>query len=165
VFRGLTDGHVLAMNASTGDVIWDVIGADSKAGEFYTAAPAVWEGRLYLGNAGSDYGGIGHIKAFDANTVRQLWSFDTVPSAGEAAKTWPSEPNNSKLEVGHTRPMRWILKPACFTRRSATQARISSESAAWATIFTHAALLSSTPGPESSKCILRRAQRHPWRVR
>ena len=35
VFRGLTDGHVLAMNASTGDVIWDVIGADTKAGEFY----------------------------------------------------------------------------------------------------------------------------------
>ena len=28
VFRGLADGHVLAMNASTGDVIWDVVGAD-----------------------------------------------------------------------------------------------------------------------------------------
>ena len=82
VFRGLTDGHVLAMNASTGDVIWDLVGADPKAGEFYTAAPVVWEGRVYLGNAGSDYGGIGHIKAFDAETGKQLWSFDTVPSAG-----------------------------------------------------------------------------------
>src|SRR5262249_59104159 len=29
VFRGLADGHVLAMNASTGDV-WDVVGADPK---------------------------------------------------------------------------------------------------------------------------------------
>jgi alcohol dehydrogenase (cytochrome c) len=100
VFRGLADGHVLAMNASTGDVIWDVVGADPKAGEFYTAAPVVWEGRVYLGNAGSDYGGIGHIKAFDAETGKQLWSFDTVPSAGEAAKTWPSEPNKFKAGGG-----------------------------------------------------------------
>lgn len=100
VFRGLADGHVLALDAKTGDVIWDVIGADSKAGEFYTAAPIVWEGRLYLGNAGSDYGGIGHVRAFDTNSGRRLWSFDTVPSTGEAAKTWPDDPSRAKAGGG-----------------------------------------------------------------
>ena len=62
IFRGLTDGHLVALDARTGEVIWDVVGADSRAGEFYTAAPKVWEGRLFIGNAGSDYGGIGHVE-------------------------------------------------------------------------------------------------------
>jgi PQQ-dependent dehydrogenase (methanol/ethanol family) len=100
VFRGLADGHLLAMDARTGDVIWDVVGADSKAGEFYTAAPVVWEGRVIIGNAGSDYGAIGHIRAFDANDGRRLWSFDTVASTGDAARTWPDDPGKVKAGGG-----------------------------------------------------------------
>jgi alcohol dehydrogenase (cytochrome c) len=100
VFRGLVDGHLLAMDARTGDLIWDVIGADSKAGEFYTAVPVVWEGRVFIGNAGSDYGGIGHIRAFDANTGKRLWNFDTVASTGDAAKTWPDDPGKFKAGGG-----------------------------------------------------------------
>ena len=100
VFRGLVDGHVVALDAKTGGVIWDVIGADSKAGEFYTAVPVVWEDRVYLGSAGSDYGAIGHIRAFDAATGKRLWSFDTIPSTGEAASTWPNEPGKVKAGGG-----------------------------------------------------------------
>jgi alcohol dehydrogenase (cytochrome c) len=69
-------------------------------GEFYTAAPVAWDGRVYLGNAGSDYGGIGHIRAFDAKTGKRLWSFDTVPSTGDAAKTWPDDPKRVKAGGG-----------------------------------------------------------------
>lgn len=100
VFRGLVDGHLLAMDARTGAVIWDVVGADSLAGEFYTAAPVVWDGRVYIGNAGSDYGAIGHVRAFDANTGTHLWNFDTVASTGEAAKTWPSDPGKVRAGGG-----------------------------------------------------------------
>src|SRR5438067_5768512 len=100
VFRGLVDGHVVALDARTGDLIWDVVGADTNAGEFYTAAPVVWDGRVYLGNAGSDYGGIGHIRAFDAKTGNRLWNFDTVPSNGDAAKTWPDDPKRVKAGGG-----------------------------------------------------------------
>ena len=100
VFRGLVDGHVVAIDAKTGDIIWDVVGADVDAGEFYTAAPIVWEGRVYLGNAGSDYGGIGHIRAFDAKTGKRLLSFDTVPSIGDAAKTWPDDAKRVKAGGG-----------------------------------------------------------------
>jgi len=100
VFRGLVDGHVIALDAKTGNVLWDVVGADIKAGEFYTAAPIVWDGRVYLGNAGSDYGGIGHVRAFDEKTGNRLWNFDTIPSTGEAAKTWPEDPNRVKAGGG-----------------------------------------------------------------
>ena len=100
VFRGLVDGHVGAIDAKTHEIIWDVVGADVDAGEFYTAVPVVWEGRVYLGNAGSDYGGIGHIRAFDAQTGKRLWSFDTIPSTGDAAKTWPDDSKRVKAGGG-----------------------------------------------------------------
>src|SRR5437764_7472566 len=100
VFRGLVDGHVVAIDAKTGDMIWDVVGAEVDAGEFYTAAPIVWEGRVYLGNAGSDYGGIGHVRAFDAHTCKRVWSFATVPSTGDAARTWPDDPKRVKAGGG-----------------------------------------------------------------
>jgi alcohol dehydrogenase (cytochrome c) len=43
-------------------------------------------------------GGVGHIRAFDAKTSKQVWNFDNVPSTGEAAKTWPDDPN--KIRAG-----------------------------------------------------------------
>ena len=91
LFRGTPDGHVLALDAKTGKVIWDVVGADATIGEYYTAAPIVWEGRVYMANSGSDVGAIGHIRAFDAQTGKQLWNFDNVPSTGPGSETWPTD--------------------------------------------------------------------------
>jgi PQQ-dependent dehydrogenase (methanol/ethanol family) len=100
VFRGFPDGHLVALDTKAGDVIWDVVGTDASAGEYYTVAPVIWEGRLYMGNSGSDVGAIGHVRAFDAKDGRRLWNFDTVPSTGEAAKTWPDDPNKVKVGGG-----------------------------------------------------------------
>jgi len=100
VFRGFPDGHLVALDAKTGDVIWDVVGTDAAAGEYYTVAPVVWEGRLYIGNSGSDVGAIGHVRAFDARDGKRIWNFDTVPSTGEAARTWPDDPGKVKAGGG-----------------------------------------------------------------
>ena len=94
------DGHVLALDAKTGDVVWDVEGVDYKAGEYYTAVPMVWNGLVFIGNSGSDMGGIGHVRALDASTGKRVWNFDNVPSTGEAAKTWPNDPGKIKAGGG-----------------------------------------------------------------
>lgn len=91
LFRGTPDGHLLALDAKTGKVIWDVVGADATKGEYYTVAPIVWEGRVYMANSGSDVGAIGHIRAFDADSGKQIWNFDVVPSTGPGADTWPKD--------------------------------------------------------------------------
>ncbi len=100
LFRGTMDGHILALDAKTGDVIWDVEGVDYKAGEYYTAAPIVWNGMVFVGNSGSDMGGVGHVRALDASTGKRIWNFDNVPSTGEGAKTWPDDPNKIKAGGG-----------------------------------------------------------------
>lgn len=98
VYRGTPDGHLLALDAKTGDLIWDVQGADPSAGEYYTAVPVLWQDLVLLGNSGSDTGAIGHVRAFDAKTGQRLWNFDNVPSTGEAAKSWPDDP--TKVRAG-----------------------------------------------------------------
>ena len=100
LFRGTMDGHVLALDAKTGDVLWDIASVDPKAGEYYTAVPVVWNGLVLIGNSGSDMGGTGHIRAFEATTGKQVWNFDNVPSTGEGADTWPNDADKIKAGGG-----------------------------------------------------------------
>jgi alcohol dehydrogenase (cytochrome c) len=100
LFRGTMDGHILCLDAKSGDVIWDVQSVDPDAGEYYTAVPVVWNGMLFVGNSGSDMGGTGHIRALDAKTGQRIWNFDNVASTGEAAKTWPDDPKKIKAGGG-----------------------------------------------------------------
>ena len=100
LFRGTMDGHVLCLDAKTGDVVWDVEGVNYQDGEYYTTAPVVWNGMVFIGNSGSDMGGVGHIRALDARTGKRIWNFDNVPPSGEAAKTWPDDAGKIKAGGG-----------------------------------------------------------------
>lgn len=90
VIRGTLDGHLIALDAMTGDPVWDTWVADSAKGYFLSAAPTVFDGKLYIGEAGADYGASGHLRAFDAATGRALWSFNIIPVDGEKGRdSWP----------------------------------------------------------------------------
>lgn len=100
LFRGTPDAHLLALDAKTGKVIWDVVGANAEVGEYYTAAPIVWKGMIFLGSSGSDVGAIGRMRAFSVKDGRRLWNFDIVPSSGPGADTWPSDPAKRRAGGG-----------------------------------------------------------------
>lgn len=91
LFRGSNDGRLYALDAGTGEELWNVPVGDPEAGETFPAAPIAWNGRVYIGNAGGDnFGVTGRIMAFDADTGGKLWSADLVPDSGPASQTWPS---------------------------------------------------------------------------
>jgi len=98
LFRGTPDARVIALDAKTGKTIWNVAGASMAKGEYFTMAPLVWNGLVYIGTSGSDIGTIGHMRAFRAKDGKQVWNFDIVPSKGPGAATWPSDPE--KLRAG-----------------------------------------------------------------
>jgi alcohol dehydrogenase (cytochrome c) len=100
LYRGTPDAHLIALDAKTGKVVWDVAAFDASKGEYIAAAPIVWEGRIFLGNAGSDVGGIGHIRAFDVQDGRRLWNLDVVPTSGAGSDTWPSSPDKVRAGGG-----------------------------------------------------------------
>jgi alcohol dehydrogenase (cytochrome c) len=100
LYRGTPDAHLIALDATTGEVIWDVAAFDTTKSEYLTVAPIIWEGRLYIGNSGSDIGGVGHVRAFDLKDGKQLWNFDVIPTTGPAAKTWPTDPKKRRAGGG-----------------------------------------------------------------
>jgi len=89
IFRGTADGRVVAFDAATGKVLWDVVAADPAQNESFVAAPIAWKGKVFIGIAISDLGIHGRLIALDANNGKELWRFHTVPEPGDpAAQTW-----------------------------------------------------------------------------
>lgn len=89
VYRGTTDGHLLALDANDGKVVWDSEVADPNSGYYISAAPLVFDGRLYVGEGGADHGIKGHIHAIDAASGKEVWKFDVIPTGNEpGADTW-----------------------------------------------------------------------------
>src|SRR5436853_256721 len=92
VFLGTLDAHVMALDAKTGNVIWDVAAVDYKNGYSFTLAPLAVKNLIILGVSGGEYGIRGFIDAYDADTGQQKWRFYTVPAPGEPGHdTWEGD--------------------------------------------------------------------------
>jgi alcohol dehydrogenase (cytochrome c) len=92
VFMGTIDGRVIALNAKTGAVEWNVAIDRPEAGYSITVAPLVVKDKLILGPAGGEYGIRGYIMALDPDTGKELWRFNTIPSPGEpGSETWSGD--------------------------------------------------------------------------
>ena len=60
-----------------------------QQGEFFSSVPAVWQGLLIIGAAGSDWGIRGRIMAYEQESGREVWRFYTIPRGKETgAETW-----------------------------------------------------------------------------
>lgn len=92
VFLGTLDAHVLALDAKTGNVVWDVNAADYAKGYSFTLAPLVIKNLVLVGVSGGEYGIRGFIDAYDASTGQRKWRFYTIPAPGEPGNdTWEGE--------------------------------------------------------------------------
>jgi alcohol dehydrogenase (cytochrome c)/quinohemoprotein ethanol dehydrogenase len=101
VFVGTLAGHVVALDASSGTVVWDTPSIPEGSHMAITGAPRIVKGKVLIGAAGSEYITRGYLAAFDAETGKEAWRFHTVPgdpskpSEGlyleAAAKTWSGE--------------------------------------------------------------------------
>ncbi len=89
VIRGTTDGHLIALDAENGKVLWDVRVADGALGYEITGAPVVFDGKVFTGDAGADVGINGRVYAFDVSTGALIWAFDMIPTGTQpGADTW-----------------------------------------------------------------------------
>jgi PQQ-dependent dehydrogenase (methanol/ethanol family) len=91
LFRGTSDGHVLALDAADGHTIWDREIEVMVPGMTLPMAPIAANGLVFIGNAGGDQTGVtGHAYAFDAADGHVVWRFDVVPESGPARDSWPN---------------------------------------------------------------------------
>ena len=82
LYMGTIDAKLVALDAKTGKLLWEVQIADPDKGYSETMAPAVVEGKIIIGTNGGEYGIRGFVKAFDANDGKLLWTFYTIPDKG-----------------------------------------------------------------------------------
>lgn len=79
VFMGTLDAKLVALDVKTGTVKWETQIADPELGYSETMAPSVVDGKVLIGTNGGEYGIRGFVRAYDAETGKQLWNFNTVP--------------------------------------------------------------------------------------
>jgi alcohol dehydrogenase (cytochrome c) len=79
LFIATVDAHLIAVDAKDGHAMWNVKLAEASAGYAATMAPLVVKGKVIVGVAGGEFGVRGFISAFDAETGKQAWKFDTIP--------------------------------------------------------------------------------------
>lgn len=91
VFIGTADAHLIALDAKTGAVRWNVTVADNKMGYSITGPPLAIDGKVLIGTGGSEAAVRGLLDAYDPKTGKRLWRLWTVPRVGEpGADTWGS---------------------------------------------------------------------------
>ena len=102
VFVGTLDARLVALDAATGELVWQVQTADITRYPYtITGAPRAAKGKVFIGNGGAEYGVRGFVSAYDVNNGELVWRFYTVPgnpaegfedaAQQRAAATWTGE--------------------------------------------------------------------------
>ncbi|MFB0613127.1 PQQ-dependent dehydrogenase, methanol/ethanol family [Aurantiacibacter poecillastricola] len=79
VFVGTIDGRLVALDAASGEEVWDVVTVDQSQPYTITSAPRVVKDKVIIGNSGAELGVRGYVGAYDVDTGEQVWRFYTVP--------------------------------------------------------------------------------------
>ena len=89
VYVAQVDGHVVALDAKTGNVVWKAAREDILPQPYhwytFTGAPQVYNGLVVVGNGGAEWPTRGFVEALDAETGKLVWRFNDT--AG------PDDPN------------------------------------------------------------------------
>ena len=101
VYVGTLDGRLIALDAGSGEPVWQQLTIDPKWRYTITGAPRIVKGKVLIGNGGAEFGVRGYVSAYDAQTGKLVWRFYTVPGdpakpfeqpiLEQAAKTWSGE--------------------------------------------------------------------------
>ena len=121
LFMGTLDGHLLAIDAKTGGLVWNtaVGGARPEAGYGFTLAPLVVKDKVIVGSVGGEFGVRGFIAAIDARTGKEAWRFNTIPGPGERGQRdvgGQFVEDRRRLDLGH-RILRSRSQPDVLGRR------------------------------------------------
>ena len=95
IFGATNDAHVIALDARTGKLAWDVTVADAKLGYGFTSGPIVVRGKVIAGiNGCSHYKeDVCFISGRDAATGKELWRTSTIARPGEpGGESWGDLP-------------------------------------------------------------------------
>jgi len=88
VVRATSDGYLVALDASDGEMLWARKVADQTVGETFTMPPFIYDDLIVIGPAVSEYAIEGWIGAFSLENGEPIWKHNNVPGARDGTGTW-----------------------------------------------------------------------------
>jgi len=105
IYFNSLDGHTFAVDAQTGQPVWDTKVGNINIGETITMAPLVVKGKVLVGNSGGEFGVRGWVKALDAHDGHVVWTaYSTGPDRDVliGADFKPFYPTDQGTDLGVT---------------------------------------------------------------
>ena len=89
IYWGSADSYLVALDARTGKVAWEVKTADYKKGVGHAHPPLIADGKVIIGFIGGEREVRGAVAAYDAKNGELKWKTYTVPAPGEpGSESW-----------------------------------------------------------------------------
>jgi alcohol dehydrogenase (cytochrome c) len=82
-----SDAHLLAFEAKSGKVLWDVVVADSNKGQWATMSPLIVGNHVLVGASGDFDNLQGFLRSIDPETGATQWTWFATPPVGTAKTT------------------------------------------------------------------------------
>ena len=82
------DDRLIALDAASGEVRWNVAVADPTVGYSETMAPQIYKGMILVGSAGGEWPIRGFVAAFDATTGKETWRWQSTDPKSYAGDSW-----------------------------------------------------------------------------
>jgi quinohemoprotein ethanol dehydrogenase len=96
IYLGQLDANVVALDMKTGKVNWKTPIEKWQNGYGITSAPLYYDGMIYTGMTGGEFGVRGRLTALNAKTGEIMWRWFTLPGPGEkGSETWPPGTDHS----------------------------------------------------------------------
>ena len=92
LYMSTLDARLVAIDARTGNLLWNTEVAPYQSGYSKTAAPLIVKDQVVTGIAGGEYGIRGFLDSYDAETGRLAWRTYTIPGADHPDnRTWAGD--------------------------------------------------------------------------
>jgi alcohol dehydrogenase (cytochrome c) len=82
------DDRLIALDAASGEVRWNIGVADPTVGYSETMAPQIYKGMIIVGSAGGEWPIRGFVAAFDASTGKETWRWQSTDPKSYAGDSW-----------------------------------------------------------------------------
>jgi PQQ-dependent dehydrogenase (methanol/ethanol family) len=102
LYMATLDAHLIALDAKTGNLIWDTTVADYQQGFSITLAPLALDGKIVVGITSGECALAGFVDAYDAATGKKLWRTYSTARKGDPARASWSPENSSDVGGGPT---------------------------------------------------------------
>ena len=114
IYFNTLDNHTIAVDASSGEEVWNTKIGDINLGQTMTMAPIVVKGKVLVGNSGGEMGVRGWLTALDAGSGNIVWrAYNTGPDTdvliGPNFKPFYASDRGKDLGVSSWPPDAWKI--------------------------------------------------------